>query len=50
MEIVKKKTSFLKKKKLICAKLYSNVDIKHVVNVGDVCFVNEDALRNPESS
>ncbi len=46
----KKKPSLLKKKKLPPTRIYSNIDLKHVVNIGDICFVNEDALRNPNTS
>ncbi len=45
-----KKPSVLKKKKLLPTKLYSNIDLKQVVNIGDICFINENALRNPNTS
>lgn len=46
----KKKPSLLKRKKLPPTKLFANIDLKHVINVGDVCFVNEDSLRFPDTS
>ena len=45
---IKKKSLIHKKKKLPHqTKLLQNPTVKHVVNIGDICFMNEDALRNP---
>lgn len=40
----------LKKRKLTPSRMFIGIDLKHIVNINDIWFINEQTLKNPEGS